>query len=112
MEACRFRFPFAENKWELPIFVSPVFHLYFLCRKGTVTLCSAFSKASCQSLDDERGVGLLPEVVGVLVGITKCEKSPTKSSSGDGGGKMLRGGTAPPRSFRRRPICQTAWVRW
>jgi hypothetical protein len=40
----------------------------------TVTLCSALSEASCRSLDDERGANLLPEEVGVLVGITIWEK--------------------------------------
>jgi hypothetical protein len=41
---------------------------------------SAVSKASCRSLDDERGAGVLPEEVGILVGITICEKSPEEAS--------------------------------
>jgi hypothetical protein len=46
----------------------------------TVTPCSVLSKASCQSLDDERGAGLFPEEGGgVLVRITICEKSPAEA---------------------------------
>jgi hypothetical protein len=44
----------------------------------TVTPCSALSKASCRSLDDEREAGLLPEEV--LVGRTTCEKSPSEAA--------------------------------
>ncbi len=44
-----------------------------------VTPCSALSQTSCSDQDDERGEGLLPEEVGVLVSITVSEKSPAEA---------------------------------
>jgi hypothetical protein len=45
-----------------------------------VNMCSAVATASGRSLDDERGADLFPEEVGILVGITICEKSPEEAS--------------------------------
>jgi hypothetical protein len=76
----------------------------------TITLCSDFLRPPCGD-DDERGMGLPPEKVGVPVGVTICGKS-CRSSSDNGNGQMLRDGTALQRRFSRRQICMTVRVSW
>ncbi len=44
-----------------------------------VTLCSGLSQASCWSLFDQRGQGLLPKEVGVHVGIIIGDKPPAEA---------------------------------
>ncbi len=44
------------------------------------TPCSALSQASCRSPDDENGMGLLPEEVGVHVVKTVFKKSPAEAA--------------------------------
>jgi hypothetical protein len=73
-----------------------------------VTPCSALCQASCRSPDDERGAGLLPEEVGLHVGITICEKSPAKAMAAD---KQPRGSGALPHGFSCCRICATVRVR-
>jgi hypothetical protein len=59
-------------------------YLYTGC---VATPCSALSQASCQSQDDQRWAGLLPEGMGAHVGIKKyMQKVSLRSYSGDGCG--------------------------